>query len=133
MKNVKPILFFLVFLSIFAAQSRAEDNERILGTNFGYSVGLSNSDSNYYDNHKLGYRLGLNLQYYFSAHWAIQGEINYQKMTSYLRDAEDKSYVTSYLNIIYYRGKRRLSPYLCVGLGVENFSSLRLDTKIGGG
>ena len=59
----------------------------------------ANSEWSYYDNHKLGYRLGINLQYYFSTRWAIQGEINYQKMTSYIRNAEDQSYVTSYLNI----------------------------------
>lgn len=132
MKNVKPILIFLTFLIIFTSQTKGEENEYILGINFGYSFGLADSSS-YYDNHKLGYRFGLNLQYYLSLHWAIQGEINYQKETCYIWGVEDYSYIAAYLNLICDFKKKSLSPYLSAGLGVEDFSLLRFDFKIGGG
>ncbi|MFQ6083859.1 MAG: outer membrane beta-barrel protein [Candidatus Aminicenantia bacterium] len=143
MKNVKLILIFLAFLIIFTSQTNGGENEYILGINFGYSFGLGGSNS-YYDNHKLGYRLGLNLQYYFSSHWAIQGEIAYQRHTyhkwgqdydgSFFDYTEDESYVVPYLNLIYdFKGKK-VFPYFTFGVGAEEITPsfiLFLKTGVG--
>lgn len=87
-KNVLiiPLLFFF----LIPYQVKAEDYKFVIGINSGYSFGLTNefkenkeeySVGYYKDQHKLGFRFGLYFQYNFSPHWAIQGEIDYQRIT----------------------------------------------------
>jgi len=109
-----------VFLAFFlAVPSNASGNydEYILGFNSGYTWGIK------------GIHAGLNLQCYFSSHWAVQLELHHQRRADW-----DNSFTAYYLNVIYRvtdKKKEKFSWYISAGVGVMDSS--RPLSKVGTG
>jgi opacity protein-like surface antigen len=144
MKKTISVLGFLILLIFIPYQINGQDKKYIIGFSYGYSFGLTNEykkNESLYPailhkavyQYKLGSYFGVNLQYYFSSHWGIQGEIVYQRKIYHrweLGNPEyisDESYIMPFLNVIYkYNIKNKLSPYFSIGIGMRAIQGLQI-------
>jgi len=154
---MKKSVLVLVYVSLFLIipyNVNGESKKYVIGIHSGYSLfmaGESNEwrsyDSEYKAETKLGFHGGFNLQYYFSTHWAIQLEMDYQRKThhaeytdfvhpenSYSR-VDNYSYTVYYLNVIYRINNKKdnFSFYFSAGIGIKDINPLEIYSKIGNG
>jgi hypothetical protein len=156
MKKITYSTILILFVLI-PCQIKAEDNKFVIKISSGYSFGLMgnyklNEESGKYEMHKWQYKLGpqfgITLQYQFTSHLAVEGEIVHQRKSlyeeridyiepvySYSRTS-NLSFFTCFLNIIYkFKSSRKqnIIPYLFLGVGVEDISPFIVRSKIGEG
>ena len=130
---MKRTIFALLLSLLLSNQVRAE-NKFVVEISSGYSFGLGtefktsekwwripplSSEDKYYERYELGLPFRLGLKYYFSKRFALQAEINYQKLTyhrwggsvkGYVDEKEDKSYIIPYFNVLYFLRKKGKFP-----------------------
>lgn len=152
----KNLLLFVVvsFFVIIPNNVNGQSKKYVVGIHSGYSFFMSGEsyesrryDSEYKAETKLGFHGGFNLQYYFSARWAIQVEMDYQRKThhteytdfvspenNYSR-VDNLSFTVYYLNLIYRitNKKDNFSFYFSAGIGIEDINPFVLYSKIGNG
>jgi len=152
-------MLLLVCISIFIiipsnVNGQSKYHEYVIGIHSGYSflfgTGLHEDRSFYSESKektKLGLHGGFSLQCYFSAKYAVQLEMDYQRRTvheertdfinpeySHSR-VDNDSFTVCYLNLIrqYTNKKNNFSWYVSAGIGVGKLSPHMLYFKIGSG
>jgi hypothetical protein len=155
MKKNILLLVYISFFIIIPSNVNGQSKKYVIGIHSGYSFFLKKAlyesygpYSEYKGETKLGLHGGFNLQYHFSAKWAIQLEMDYQRKTlheertdfvspeySYSR-VDNYSYTVYYLNLIYkgtHKRNKLLSWYISAGVGIEDVGPLVLYSKMGNG
>jgi len=155
MKKNILLLICISFFIIIPSNVNGQSKKYVIGIHSGYSFFLKKKlyESRRYDGEskeetKLGLHGGFSLQCYFSAKWAIQLEMDYQRQTrraertdfinpeySYSR-VDNYSYTVYYLNLIHmgtHKRNKSLSWYISAGVGIRDLSPLVLYSKIGNG
>ncbi len=142
---MKRTIFALLLSFLLPNLVRAENNFAV-EISSGYSFGLGadfktsekwwripplSSEDKYYERHELGIPFRLGLKYYFSKRFALQVEINHQKLTyhrwggsvrGYMDEKEDESYIIPYFNVLYFfKEKGKISPFIGAGVGISHF------------
>ena len=157
---MKKNILLLVYISFFIiipsnVNGQSKYHEYVIGIHSGYSFlfgrGLRESGGLWgecKEKTKLGLHGGFSLQCYFSAKWAIQLEMDYQRRTvheertdfinpeySYSR-VDNDSFTVCYLNLIReatHKRNKSLSWYISAGIGIGKLSPHVLYFKIGNG
>ena len=146
------ISFFIIIPSNVNGQSKY--HEYVIGIHSGYSflfgTGLHEDRSFYSESKektKLGLHGGFSLRCYFSAKYAIQLEMDYQRRTHHVENTDfvnpeysysrvdNDSFTVYYLNLIreHTNKKNNFSWYFSAGTGVGKRGLRELYFKIGGG
>ena len=161
---MKKNILLLVCISIFIiipSNVNGQSKKFVIGIHSGYSFLFGgvvyegrrydveyNKYVEYKTETKLGLHGGFSLQYHFSAKWAIQLEMDYQRQTlhvertdfvspeySYSR-VDNNSYTVYYLNLIHIGAHKRnksLSWYFSAGVGMKEIAPFVLYSKMGVG
>ena len=156
---MKKNILLLVYISFFIiipsnVNGQSKYHEYVIGIHSGYSflfgTGLHEDRSFYSESKektKLGLHGGFSLQYHFSAKYAVQLEMDYQRRTvheertdfinpeySHSR-VDNDSFTVYYLNLIrqHTNKKNNFSRYVSAGIGAGKLSPHVLYFKIGSG
>lgn len=154
---MKKNLLMLACVSLFMIiphSANGQSKKFVMGIHSGYSFFIEKQlyESHRYDSEykavtKLGFHGGFNLQYYFSTHWAIQVEMDYQRKTHHAEHTDfvnpeysyshvhNSSYTVYYLNLIYRitNKKENFSFYFSAGIGIRDMVPFVLYSKMGNG
>ncbi len=161
---VKKNILLLVCISFFIiipSNVNGQSKKFVIGIHSGYSFLLGgvvyegrrydavvDAYVEYKEETKLGLHGGFNLRYHFSAKWAIQLEMDYQRQTHHAEhtdfvnpeysysSVDNSSFTVYYLNLIRegtHKRNKSLSWYFSAGVGIRDLSPLMLYSKIGNG
>jgi len=128
MKKNILLLVCISFFIIIPSNVNGQSKKFVIGIHSGYSFLLEKKP---YET-KLGLHGGFNLRYHFSAKYAVQLEMDYQRQTS----LHNYSYTLYYLNLIYIGAHKRnksLSWYFSAGVGMRDIAPFVLYSKMGVG
>jgi len=154
MKKNMLLLVCISFFIIIPSNVNGQSKKFVIGIHSGYSflfgTGLHEDRSFYSESKektKLGLHSGFSLQYHFSAKYAVQLEMDYQRRTVHVEHTDfvnpeysysrvyNYSFTVYYLNLIrqHMNKKNNFSWYFSAGTGVGKMGLRELYFKIGGG
>ena len=154
MKKNILLLVCISFFIIIPSNVNGQSKKYVIGIHSGYSflfgTGLHEDRSFYSESKektKLGLHSGFSLRCYFSAKYAVQLEMDYQRRTVHKEHTDfinpeyshsrvdNSSFTVYYLNLIrqHTNKKNNFSWYVSAGIGVGKVSPHTLYFKIGNG
>lgn len=155
MKKNILLLVCISFFIIIPSNVNGQSKKYVIGIHSGYSFLLGGVvyegrryDVYYKEETKLGLHGGLSLRYHFSAEWAIQLEMDYQRQTSHeertdfvnpeysYSRVDNYPFTVYYLNLIHkgtHKRNKSLSWYFSAGVGIRDLGPLILYSKMGSG
>lgn len=153
-KNIL-LLVCISFFIIIPFNVNGQSKKYVIGIHSGYSFHLGGaihedhgSWGEYKAETKLGLHGGFSLRYHFSAKWAIQLEMDYQRQTSHeertdfvnpeysYSRVDNYPFTVCYLNLIRegtHKRNKSLSWYFSAGIGIRDLGPLMLYSKMGSG